>query len=475
MGKKKEKIKVAFVGNNAIDVTGSQTYIEMTNYKILLECGLVQGGTVLEDYRANTKKFEFKPNKLDYVFINHSHIDHIGNLGRLIKEGFNGRIICPKGNKQIIYELCKDCSHIMFKDVEYLKKKFPGKQFVQAYTEKEVEMLMDYIDEYDFNEKIKLNDSIEFCFSYSQHIINSAQLELWLTQNSHTKKILYTSDLGKVSVDNYYVKKINRIKSANLVIAESTYSDEKKKQITKKDREKDIEKIKSIVEQIEENKGNVLFPCFSLHRIQTMITFMYDLFSNEENLKCKFVLASPLANKICNIFLDILEGEELEKFKSVMEWDKLIRITEFEQLQRLMEDNENYIYLASAGFLNAGYSRAICAKLLGSGKNFIVVNGYTPEGSLAYKIKSSKQKYITIDDKVCRNLANCIALKSMSSHMQYNDLLKYYSDINCDQIVLVHGDMKTKIQFAKKLQDEIGKKNKTQKVVICNKNTTINL
>ena len=233
MGKKKEKIKVAFVGNNAIDVTGSQTYIEMTNYKILLECGLVQGGTVLEDYRANTKKFEFKPNKLDYVFINHSHIDHIGNLGRLIKEGFNGRIICPKGNKQIIYELCKDCSHIMFKDVEYLKKKFPGKQFVQAYTEKEVEMLMDYIDEYDFDEKIKLNDSIEFCFSYSQHIINSAQLELWLTQNSHTKKILYTSDLGNVSVDNYYVKKINRIKSANLVIAESTYYDEKKKQITK--------------------------------------------------------------------------------------------------------------------------------------------------------------------------------------------------------------------------------------------------
>ena len=57
MGKKKEKIKVAFVGNNAIDVTGSQTYIEMTNYKILLECGLVQGGTVLEDYRANTKKW----------------------------------------------------------------------------------------------------------------------------------------------------------------------------------------------------------------------------------------------------------------------------------------------------------------------------------------------------------------------------------------------------------------------------------
>lgn len=56
MGKKKDKIKVNFTGNNAIDVTGSQIYIEMQDYKILLECGLVQGGTVLEDYRNNTKK-----------------------------------------------------------------------------------------------------------------------------------------------------------------------------------------------------------------------------------------------------------------------------------------------------------------------------------------------------------------------------------------------------------------------------------
>lgn len=475
MSKKKDKIKVSFVGNNAIDVTGSQTYIEMTNYKILLECGLVQGGTVLEDYRANTKKFDFKPNKLDYVFINHSHIDHIGNLGRLIKEGFHGRIICPKGNKKIIYELCKDCSHIMFKDVEYLRKKFSGKQFIPAYTEKEVEMLMDFIDEYDFNEKIKLNDGIEFCFSDSQHIIKSAQLELWLTQNSHTKKILYTSDLGNVSISNYYVKEINRIKSANLVIGECTYSDEKKKQITLKDRKKDIEKIESIVEQVIDSQGDVLFPCFSLHRMQTMMTHMYDLFYDKKDFSCKVVVASPLANRICDIFLEILDGEDLEKFKKVMSWKKIVRVSEFERLQAIMNDGETHIYLASAGFLNAGYSRAICARLLGSSRNFIVVNGYTPEGSLAYKIKNSKQKYITIDEKVCRNLANCVALKSMSSHMQYNDLLKYYSDINCDQIALVHGDMKTKITFAKKLQEEIGKKNKTQKVIICNKNTTINL
>ena len=67
-------------------------------------------------------------------------------MGRLIKEGFNGRIICPKGSKKIIYELCKDCAFIMFKDCEYLKKKNLGKKFIPAYTENEVELLLEYID-----------------------------------------------------------------------------------------------------------------------------------------------------------------------------------------------------------------------------------------------------------------------------------------------------------------------------------------
>ena len=101
MGKKKEKIKVSFIGTNSIDVAGSCTHIEMQKYQILLECGLTQGGTILEDYRINSAKFPFHPSKIDYVFVGHSHIDHIGLLPRLIKEGFNGKVIVPNDLESI--------------------------------------------------------------------------------------------------------------------------------------------------------------------------------------------------------------------------------------------------------------------------------------------------------------------------------------------------------------------------------------
>ena len=122
MSKKKDKIKVSFCGNNAMQVTGSCTHIEMNDKQILLECGLSQGKTILDDYRNNIKKFDFNPSKIDYVFVGHGHIDHTGLLPRLVKEGFQGKIIVPKGNKEIIYELCKDCAFIMFKDCESLRK-----------------------------------------------------------------------------------------------------------------------------------------------------------------------------------------------------------------------------------------------------------------------------------------------------------------------------------------------------------------
>jgi hypothetical protein len=59
--------------------------------------------------------------------------------------------------------------------------------------------------------------------------------------------------------------------------------------------------------------------------------------------------------------------------------------------------------------------------------------------------------------------------------MQYHDLLKYYSDSFVEKICIVHADKNNKVNFCKKLQDEIYKKNKTQRVVCVTNGTSINL
>lgn len=474
MSKKKDKIKVNFVGANADQVTGSCTHIVMKDVQILLECGLIQGGkTILDDYRNNIKKFEFNASKIDYVFVCHAHADHCAMLPRLIKEGFCGKIIVPKGNKQIIYEICKDCAFIMFKDCESLKKKYKDKQFIPAYTEEHVNIMMDYILEYDMDETYELNNNVSFLFCNSQHIVCSAQLVLWLNENNHIRKIIYTSDLGNISVKNNYVSDIKKLQKANLLIGEATYCEESKP-LTEKHRKKDLEKIKCVIDQCVEKKSSCLIPAFSLHRMQEMITEIYKIYKNID-IDIDFIIASPLANKICDIFLNILEGDELKLFQEVMNWNKLKRVKEYDKVIELLSDKKQHVWLASSGFMTAGYSRTICSFLLGNSKNTIILSGYAPEGSLAYKIKNGTTKTITIDDKVCKNLATAVILKSFSSHMQYHDLLKYYSDSFVDKICIVHADKKHKIEFCKTLQEEILKKNKTQRVVCVTNNTSISL
>ena len=95
---KKTKLKengILFCGKNSETVTGSMIYIKFENKQILLECGLHQSSSnsFLDSYRVNTEKFPFKPYDIDYVFLNHAHIDHCGLLPRLVKDGFKGKII----------------------------------------------------------------------------------------------------------------------------------------------------------------------------------------------------------------------------------------------------------------------------------------------------------------------------------------------------------------------------------------------
>lgn len=126
----KKKLKtdgILFCGENANDVTGSCTYIRFAGKQILLECGLYQDNSYLESYKINSKKFKFNPEEIDYVFVEHVHIDHIGLLPRLVSEGFTGRIIMTKASAVIAKHLLLNCAFILEDEARVLSKRYSSK------------------------------------------------------------------------------------------------------------------------------------------------------------------------------------------------------------------------------------------------------------------------------------------------------------------------------------------------------------
>lgn len=132
--------------------------------------------------------------------------------------------------------------------------------------------------------------------------------------------------------------------------------------------------------------------------------------------------------------------------------------------------NGPMIILSSSGMLNAGRVLNYLPRILSNPRNCIVFCGYSTEGTLAWDIKHNK-KFIEVMDKKVPNKANIVMLNSFSSHMQHDELLEYYSNVQCDKIYLVHGQQNAKINFANELKNLLEKKNKTTQVICVNKGT----
>lgn len=475
MAKSKSKIQINFVGEAASDVTGSCIHIKTPHKQILLECGSFQScGSTLENYKINNKHFDFKPKEIDYVFLMHNHVDHIGLVPKLYKNGSVAQIVAPIGTKQIAEILLKDSAHIMATDAEELSNKFK-RDYYPIYTENDVDRCLNYYTEYPIGEIIQLDEYIKFQFIPSGHILNSAQLELWITEGNVTKKIGYTSDLGNVHIKKYYTNIFQPIKKCDVLIGETTYARETRI-ANQKMRNKDLEKLETVIRQTCIEKGaRVLIPTFANDRTQNMLTYIYDIFGKDEDFNVQVLVDSPMASRICRAYGELLDGEDVQKWRSVLAWKNVHFVKDAVESKKWRDSNQPVVVLASSGMMVRGRSTGWAYSMLPKTNDRIVFCGFSAENSLASIIKEGKQKTVTISGSRVRNKCQVTDLHSFSSHMQRNSLLKTYGTVECEKIVLVHGEMSGKIEFAKELQEEISKNDNTSKVVIADKGYKLSL
>ena len=475
MAKSKSKIQINFIGESANDVTGSCVHIKTPNRQILLECGSFQScGSALENYKINNKHFDFKAKEIDYVFLMHNHIDHIGLVPKLYKNGSNAQIVTPSGSKQIAEILLRDSAHIMETDAIELSDKFK-RDYFPIYTDSDVDRCLNHYTEYSIGETIQLDEYIKFRFIPSGHILNSAQLELWITEGNVTKKIGYTSDLGNVHIKKYYTNKFKPIKKCDVLIGETTYAREERI-ANQKMRNKDLEKLEAVIRQTcVEDGARLLIPVFANDRCQNILTYIFDIFGSDENFDIPILVDSPMATRVCMTYGQLLEGEDAEKWNKVLAWQNVHFVADSAESRDWRDGNRPVVVLASSGMMVRGRSTGWAHSMLPRINDRIVFCGFAAQDSLAAIIKEGKQKTITISGHRVKNKCQVTDLHSFSSHMQRDSLLKTYGATECEKIVLIHGEMDGKIAFAKDLQEEISKNNNTSKVVVANKGYQLSL
>lgn len=403
--------------------------------------------------------------------------DHIGMVGSLAPNGFNGRIISTYENKCLVERLLLDSAFIIDKNFKYLQSRGHLINRRQLYTEQDVYLAMNMFDVYKKNEIHKFDDNLSFRYINNSHVVGATQLELFFTlPSSRVRKLLITSDLGN-SINSKlqpFVTETEICTTANAMIIESTYGSSERS-FSKQDAIDERRDLIQRIKRITRGRNRVLIPCFSYSRSQSMLSFLYDNFKDDKKFGDTMVIVdSRLTHEINNVYSHILEGDDLRYWQDVLAWNNIKFVKEYKDSQMYMaKKNTPMIILSSSGMISAGRSVLWTEALLESKSDGILFIGYCGANTIGHKVMNSEFKTVEIDNKTYEKKCEIKRYSTFTSHAQQKDLVNYMKVINCQDIYLQHGDIKSKLELQSKAKEELYKIGKTTKIHVLNENNNV--
>ena len=248
-------VRVRFLGA-AKTVTGSKYLLDIGGYRLLVDCGLFQGPRALRE--RNWSDLPENPKDLDGVLITHSHIDHIGFLPRIFRQGFNGPIYGTEVTCELMKIMLQDSAKIQEEEAAYARKKGYSKHKdpQPLYEIDHAKAVFSKLNPQPSNTWVTIKQGIKVRFLNAGHILGSSIIEIEITGDRETRKIVFSGDLGRF--DQPVLRNPETITHADTLFVESTYGDQNNPSISPK------EALAEVVVQAIDNQGCVLIPAFAL-------------------------------------------------------------------------------------------------------------------------------------------------------------------------------------------------------------------
>jgi metallo-beta-lactamase family protein len=289
-------IKITCLGA-AGSVTGSNYLVENSRgRKILVDCGLFQGGREVE--KRNWQDWGFDPGEIKTLFLTHAHIDHSGRIPKLVKDGFRGKIITSPPTADLCQVMLLDSAHVQEMDAGWQtrRNRRQGKdKIIPLYTMEDAEKSLQYLSPVEREQVIDVEPGIKARLRNAGHILGSSIVELWMQDMGEEVKIVFSGDLGKQN--QLIVKDPQKISTADYLFIESTYGNRLHRSFEDSKKEL-LEAIEHAVSRGEK----VIIPAFALERTQEILYLLGEFHRSGALPDVPVYLDSPLAIKATEIF-----------------------------------------------------------------------------------------------------------------------------------------------------------------------------
>lgn len=447
-------LKISFHGADR-GVTGSCHLLECAGKRVLIDCGLYQGGHELNE--ENSAPFGFDAAAIDYVLLTHAHLDHCGRLPLLVKRGFRGEIIAIAATRELARVVMLDAAHLQEEEANWQARKTARRGSAQApqplYAMLDALNTLDYFGRTAaYDRPMELAPGLRATFLDAGHILGSAGIYLQLEEDGRSRSVAFSGDLGNSG--RPLLRDPVPPPRVDAVVMETTYGDRLHKSL-----KSSVEELYQAIEDTFRRGGNVIIPTFALERAQELLYYLREAVEGGRLSKSMQVfLDSPMAISATEIFRrhpECFDTEAFAKFGHGRDPFMLPGLHFTRETADSMDLNRisgGAVILAGSGMATGGRVRHHLKHNLWRQNSSVIFVGFAAKGTLARQIiDGAKIVHLFSEDIPVR--AHIYTINGFSAHADRDELLAWHHRVGAARAFLVHGEEDVMRQFGALLEN----------------------
>ncbi|MDP8221926.1 MAG: MBL fold metallo-hydrolase [Candidatus Lernaella stagnicola] len=439
-------------------VTGSCYLLRIGGKQVLIDCGLYQGGRRIE--RRNREAFHFNPQTIDAVVVTHAHIDHIGLLPKLVRDGYRGPIHSTAATSDLARILLLDAAHIAEFEAERhnRKAKRSGQPFERpVFTMRNAEDAIELFVQHRYGDEFDVVEGLHAVYRDAGHILGSAFVEMVAYENGAKRRITFSGDLG--NTDQAIICDPQPPNPTDVLLIESTYGDRQHRP-----RGDTLNELAEILLQAYKEGGNVVIPAFAVGRTQEVLYRLREM--NDEGRLPAFnvFVDSPLAISATQI---VRENSQCYDDETVHELTALgsdplmvprlafTRSTDASKQINFVD--EPSIIISASGMCNAGRILHHLKHNLWRREAHVVFVGYQGVGTLGRLLVDGIPRVKIMGDEIMV-AAHIHTIGGLSAHADQQGMMDWAKPLadKPPRTFVVHGEEGPANTFAKLLKSQYG-------------------
>lgn len=435
-------IKLTSYGGSQ-EVTGSCHLLNINGFRILIDCGLWQGGE--ENYLKNWDDLSFEANDIDAVILTHAHLDHCGRLPKLFANKYKGKIYLTPPTAKLARIILDDNLKITLEKSSELK-------LPVLYSPADLYKTYNSFEVVDYYKPTKLSSDINFTFHNAGHILGSAFVEI----KTKDKSIVFSGDIGAENMP--LVKDIDYLSSADWVVCESTYGDRLHEDLDSRD-----QKLIEAVQRVTQNQSTLMIAIFAIERTQDILEVLNNYYESHLDFKVPIFLDSPMASRATevyeqhtNYFKDEVQ-EILKTDRNIFDFPHLTVTNQSRDSKKINSLPPPKIILAGSGMLEGGRMMHHMAHYANVAKNHLLLTGFQVPGTVGHKILNGATHFNYYNHSI-QIKAMVDQIDGFSAHGDQAAMLKWLGAFgkSPQKILLTHGDGQAFEVFADKIKNQLG-------------------